>query len=344
MPAAPDFPPSEHDAPVIAPDEDAPEGDLYAALGLTPAASEEAVRRAFRAQAKRWHPDRFATAAADERDRAERRIRAVIAAYAVLGNPLRRAAYDRRHGYQFARPPTMSAAGPMRYAYDTVSSRPHERAHNPNGAGQLAGSLCLILAIALLGRTLAGDSNGGWGTIALFGVTALLFAMAAIFFNVESPAARAANAYMEGEPRPAGHTQTDFAPDEHWGGAEGDAEASGADFEAFVEEALESVPDEFRAQMANVVVQVEEEPSEEDLRRADVPPGGTLLGLYHGVPLTLQGAHGAGPEYISIYRGPIERHCGHDPEAIREQVIATVLHELAHHFGIDHDDMPEWVK
>ena len=52
----------------------------------------------------------------------------------------------------------------------------------------------------------------------------------------------------------------------------------------------------------------------------------------------------AGPEVISIYRWPLERYCGDDPNRIRAQVLATVLHELAHHFGIDHDDMPEWVK
>jgi len=96
--------------------------------------------------------------------------------------------------------------------------------------------------------------------------------------------------------------------------------------------------------VANVVVRVEEEPSTETLREANVEPDHTLLGLYHGVPLTKQGIAGAGPEVISIYRLPIERYCGGDADAIREQVRATVLHELAHHFGIDHDEMPAWVK
>jgi predicted Zn-dependent protease with MMP-like domain len=123
-----------------------------------------------------------------------------------------------------------------------------------------------------------------------------------------------------------------------------DADEDAQRFEQLVDEALSDVPDEFRPYMENLVVRVEDEPSAETLQQAGVGPGSTLLGLYTGVPLTAQGIAGAGPEVISIYRRPIERYCGGDPNRIRAQVLATVLHELAHHFGIDHDDMPEWVK
>ncbi len=92
------------DGPALVEAEEATSGaDLYAVLGVTPAATDDEIRRAFRTQAKRWHPDRFAAGPPERRERAERRIRAVIAAYAVLNSPLRRAAYDRAHGYQFTR-------------------------------------------------------------------------------------------------------------------------------------------------------------------------------------------------------------------------------------------------
>ena len=114
-------------------------------------------------------------------------------------------------------------------------------------------------------------------------------------------------------------------------------------FEQLVEEALASIPVEFHEQMENVLVRVESEPGEEVLRRVGVKPGYTLLGLYEGVPLTAYGRIG-GPEIITIYQSTIERYCHWNPDRIREQVRHTVLHEVAHHFGIDHDEMPIWVR
>jgi len=97
--------------------------------------------------------------------------------------------------------------------------------------------------------------------------------------------------------------------------------------------------------MANLVILVESEPDEEVLRRVGVKEGYTLLGLYQGVPLTAQGhARPMLPESITIYQRPIEDYCLGDPERIRKQVRSTVLHEVAHHFGMDHEEMPIWVK
>jgi predicted Zn-dependent protease with MMP-like domain len=117
-------------------------------------------------------------------------------------------------------------------------------------------------------------------------------------------------------------------------------------FEMLVEEALAEIPAEFQEQMEHLVVLVEAAPEAELLERLDIPDGATLLGLYQGVPLTKQGiADGSPlPEQITIYREPIERYCHHDPDLIREQISSTVFHEVAHHFGIDHDEMPIWVK
>jgi predicted Zn-dependent protease with MMP-like domain len=105
------------------------------------------------------------------------------------------------------------------------------------------------------------------------------------------------------------------------------------DFEELVEEALESLPDGLAAAVSNVAIVVEDEP----------PPGMPLLGLYQGVPLTSRGSgySGVAPDKISIYRGPLERHYGHDPDTLRRAVRGVVLHELAHHFGISDERLRE---
>lgn len=110
-------------------------------------------------------------------------------------------------------------------------------------------------------------------------------------------------------------------------------------FESLVEEALDSLPDEIVAMMNNVEIVVEDEPPAELL--AGLPPGHTLLGFYHGVPLTGRGTYGGAlPDKISIYRGPIVRK-GRTARSIKEQVRKTVLHEIGHHFGIEEDRLHE---
>jgi len=111
-------------------------------------------------------------------------------------------------------------------------------------------------------------------------------------------------------------------------------------FEGFVADALDSIPDEFRAEMDNVEVVVEEEPPPDALG-TPMPRGHTLFGLYHGVPKTARGIHYQSmPDKISIYRGPITR-AFRTPSRIKEEVRRTVIHEIAHHFGIDDDRLHE---
>jgi predicted Zn-dependent protease with MMP-like domain len=99
-----------------------------------------------------------------------------------------------------------------------------------------------------------------------------------------------------------------------------------ADFEALVEQALDEIPDEIARQVHNLVVLVEDEPP------ADEPD---LLGLYVGVALTERGAdHGGLPDRITVFRGPLLAMCANRDELVRE-VRITVVHEIAHHFGID---------
>jgi len=116
-------------------------------------------------------------------------------------------------------------------------------------------------------------------------------------------------------------------------------------FERLVDEALASLPEEFHQRMENVLVRVQSEPSKEVLERVGIKKGYTLLGLYEGVPLTAYGHDRVPhPEIITIYQRPIEGYCHNDPDCIREQVRQTVLHEVAHHFGIDHEEMPIWIR
>jgi len=107
-------------------------------------------------------------------------------------------------------------------------------------------------------------------------------------------------------------------------------------FERLVAEALDSLPPEFAARLENVEVVVERYPTRRQLALAGVPRGQTLFGLYEGVPLTERTAsYGLVlPDKITIFQGPIEAYCRTDAE-VREQVRQTVIHEFAHHFGID---------
>jgi len=100
-----------------------------------------------------------------------------------------------------------------------------------------------------------------------------------------------------------------------------------AGFEELVAVALDGVPPELADLMDNVVVLVEAEPP------ADDPD---LLGLYDGIPLTERdsGYTFREPDRIFVYRGPLTRMC-ETPEELVEEVRITVVHEIAHHFGID---------
>lgn len=113
-------------------------------------------------------------------------------------------------------------------------------------------------------------------------------------------------------------------------------------FEQLVEKAVESLPEDFAALLDNVVVLVEEEPSEEDLAEVGMEEdeGDDLFGLYQGVNLLERDtAYSALPDRITIFRGPILRACTSRREVLRE-VRDTVIHELGHYFGMEEEQMP----
>lgn len=109
-------------------------------------------------------------------------------------------------------------------------------------------------------------------------------------------------------------------------------------FEQFVIEAYENLPDFFKDRLDNVVVVVEDWPDRSTLRSTKTKSPYGLLGFYHGVPQTVRtGNYGlVSPDKISIYRRPIEAQC-RTPEEVRDLVARVLLHEVAHHFGIDDD-------
>ncbi|OKL54282.1 hypothetical protein BSZ39_05115 [Bowdeniella nasicola] len=107
------------------------------------------------------------------------------------------------------------------------------------------------------------------------------------------------------------------------------------EFEALVEDGLERIPEALLDMLDNVVMIVEDYPPD------DMPQD--TLGLYEGVPLTERDEGwlaGALPDRIFIYQQPLLQMCGSREELV-EEVAVTVIHEIAHHFGIDDDALTE---
>ena len=117
---------------------------------------------------------------------------------------------------------------------------------------------------------------------------------------------------------------------------------SRAQFEGLVEDALADLPHRFADAIENVVIVVEDEPTDDDLDAID--DGGEedeLLGIYRGVPLTERSHADAPllPDEIAIFQGPIER-VADTRAAVVVEVRETVIHELGHYFGLDDDELP----
>ncbi len=113
-------------------------------------------------------------------------------------------------------------------------------------------------------------------------------------------------------------------------------------FEALVRDAVEELPDYFLDIMRNVDFHVRRWPTRRQLRDSRLDADETLLGLYEGYPLTT-GFDGnmAPPDIITIFQGPTEEICSTDAE-IKSQVRETVVHEVAHYFGITDAELEDW--
>ncbi len=115
-----------------------------------------------------------------------------------------------------------------------------------------------------------------------------------------------------------------------------------SDFEELVRQALDELPAQFLERMDNVDVLVEVWPSDVVRRASGLRDDETLYGLYQGVPLTDRGDYNLTlPDTITIFQGPIEEDCETAVEVV-EQVRDTVVHEVAHHFGISDEQLEAW--
>ena len=112
-------------------------------------------------------------------------------------------------------------------------------------------------------------------------------------------------------------------------------------FRKLVDEALALIPEEFRPYLDGVPVVIAEWAPDRLLDELEVPEDETLYGLYSGHALT-EGPPQSGelPPRITIYRGPLLEDC-EDEDDLREEIATTVLHEIAHHFGIDEERLEE---
>jgi predicted Zn-dependent protease with MMP-like domain len=114
-----------------------------------------------------------------------------------------------------------------------------------------------------------------------------------------------------------------------------------ARFEELVDRALAGVPEPFASHLATVAVVIEDEPSSAVRRAEGLRRDETLYGYYEGTPLTAWGADEVPlPNKITIYRLPLEEDFA-DPAELEAEVRLTVIHEIAHHLGIDDDRLGE---
>ena len=112
-------------------------------------------------------------------------------------------------------------------------------------------------------------------------------------------------------------------------------------FLRLVRRALAGLPPPFRERLSNVDIVVKRRPGLDDLREAGLGPGESLYGLYSGVPLTERSDYGfVLPDKITIFQQALEQDFPDETE-LMEEVRKTVLHEIAHHFGMSDEKLAE---
>ncbi len=107
------------------------------------------------------------------------------------------------------------------------------------------------------------------------------------------------------------------------------------DFAKIVRDTIEKLPDEFKSQLDNVDIVIDDWPREGDIKESSHY---FLLGLYRGVPKTERSSYSALPDKITIFKEPLLR-ISRDQDDAKKKIEDTVLHELGHHFGLSDEDL-----
>jgi predicted Zn-dependent protease with MMP-like domain len=122
----------------------------------------------------------------------------------------------------------------------------------------------------------------------------------------------------------------------------GPVKLSDKEFDRIVKRAIRRIPGELRKHLDNVVISVRKRPSPEMLEEIEVPPGDELLGFFSGIPLVDQSVTSP-PLYsdtIFIFQQPLEAMC-RTAEELEQEIELTVVHEIAHYFGISEERLEE---
>ena len=111
-------------------------------------------------------------------------------------------------------------------------------------------------------------------------------------------------------------------------------------FDALITRAMDELPQEYIHNMHNVAIIMSDEPDEEQKIKLKLRGNQLLLGLFEGVPRTLQtgGESGLLPSKITLFKNPILM-VSHDEQSLFEQIKRTIWHEIAHYYGLDHEDI-----
>lgn len=118
------------------------------------------------------------------------------------------------------------------------------------------------------------------------------------------------------------------------------------EFEKLIAKAMDELPQEYLANMDNVAVVYADEPTSEQSQKQGVREGELLLGLYEGIPQTVRlssNYSGVLPDKITLFKKPLIM-VSTDPKDFYEHIKRTLWHEIAHHYGLDHDEIDKRLK
>lgn len=119
-------------------------------------------------------------------------------------------------------------------------------------------------------------------------------------------------------------------------------EVSNEMFNDLIAQSLDELPEEYTSHLGNVLITYEDNPTYEQREKLKLQCNQTLFGLYEGVPMTVRGSGYSGmlPDKITIFKDPMV-HTSTDINSLKVQVKHTLWHEIAHHFGLSHDQIHE---